>query len=185
MKTTNALLVIDVQRGLCEGRWAMFDTDRVIERINALSAACRAAGIPVIFVQHEEVGGLEFDSDAWQLAPGLQVADGDLHLRKRASDAFHQTELNQMLQEMGATTLLVCGMQSDFCVDSTVRRSLSLGYGVTLVADAHTTMGDGELTAQQIIGHRNRTLPQLGSYGVGVQALATTELVDALAGQRI
>lgn len=172
METTNkALLVIDVQRGLCEGRWAMHDTDRVIERINALTRACRAVQVPVIFVQHDEAEGLVAGSDPWQLAVGLEVEPGDLRLQKQASDAFHRTELHTLLQDRGVTELIVCGMQSDFCVDSTVRRALGLGYAVTLVADAHTTMGDGELSAEQIIGHRNRTLPQLGSYGVPVVAL--------------
>ncbi len=165
----------------------MFDAERVVARINALAQGCRAAGVPVIFVQHEEdeAGGLQFQSDLWQLAQGLVVQPGDAHVRKRASDAFHATELQTMLNSQGVTELVVCGMQSDFCVDSTVRRALGLGYAVTLVADAHTTMGDGELSAAQIIGHKNRTLPQLGSYGVRVVARDATQVLEALAGQRV
>jgi nicotinamidase-related amidase len=74
--------------------------------------------------------------------------------------------LHEALQIRGIDTLVVCGMQSDFCVDSTVRRALGLGYPVVLVSDAHTTMDNGVLTATQIVAHHNQTLSNLDSYGV-------------------
>jgi nicotinamidase-related amidase len=166
MTAKSALLVIDVQQGLCEGRWAAFEAQqRVIERPNALARAARSAGAPVIFVQHEEDDGLVHGSRAWQLADGLDAQHGDVRLRKRGSDAFHQTSLRETLQARGIERLVVCGLQSDFCVDSTVRRGLALGYAVTLVSDAHSTADSETLTAAQIIAHHNRTLGYLGSYG--------------------
>lgn len=53
MKT--ALLIIDVQQGLCEGEHSAFESADVISRINRVSAKARAAGIPVIFIQHDAV----------------------------------------------------------------------------------------------------------------------------------
>ena len=72
-----ALLVIDVQRGLFEPQPPPADADAVVERINALSAKAREAGMPVVFVQHERAGDLEAESPGWALHPGLQVAEGD------------------------------------------------------------------------------------------------------------
>lgn len=70
-----ALLIIDVQQGLCEGDGQAFDTPAVIARINQVSAKARAAQAPVVFIQHESTTGyLEHDSRAWQLADGLQSA---------------------------------------------------------------------------------------------------------------
>jgi nicotinamidase-related amidase len=166
MTDKTALLVIDVQQGLCEGRWAAFEArERVIDRPNALAHAARAAGAPVIFVQHEEDDGLVHGSAAWQLADGLQALPGDARLRKRASDAFHQTPLHEQLQAQHVTRLVVCGLQTELCVDSTVRRALALGYPVTLVGDAHSTIDSPTLGAAQIIAHHNRALADIGSYG--------------------
>jgi nicotinamidase-related amidase len=177
---TTALLVIDVQTALCTGEWAAFDIDRVVERINGVARRARAANAPVILVQHEDDGPLRHGTDGWSLYAPLAVDGGDLRVRKTASDAFHGTELQQRLGERGVTGLIVCGLQSDFCVDTTVRKALSLGYPVQLVADGHSTCDNGLLTAAQIIAHHTLTLTHLDSFGPRVTApLADAVRIDA------
>ena len=174
---TTALLVIDVQRGLCEGTHRMFESERVIDRINQVSAQARASGIVVVFIQHESTSGsLEFDSDDWQLARGLHAEPTDLHVRKTTCDSFHGTGLHELLEERGITDLVVCGMQTEFCVDTTIRRALALGYPVVLVADAHTTEDNAHLSADQIIAHHNHTLANMESFGPRVRPIATNDL---------
>ncbi len=175
MKT--ALLVIDVQQGLCEGEHDAFDSQQVIDRINKVSEKARAAGAVVIFVQHESKSGyLEFGTDAWQLARGLQIHPGDLRIRKTSPDSFHRTELEQLLKQHGVTDLVICGLHTEFCVDTTTRRALALGYPIILVADAHTTQHKEHLSAAQIIRHHNATLSSIESFGPGVRAISTEEL---------
>jgi len=156
----------------------MFDIDRVIARINAVSQRVRAAGLPVVLIQHEEdEGPMRHDSDGWQLATTLAAKPGDLRLRKRTPDSFHETELQRLLKERDVDELIVCGLQSDFCVDSTVRRALSLGYPVTLLSDAHSTMDNGVITASQISAHHNATLANVSSFGRGVRLVKADDLV--------
>jgi nicotinamidase-related amidase len=172
-----ALLIIDVQQALCVGRYAMFDIERVIGTINAVSARARAAGMPVVLVQHEESEGpMAFGSPGWQLAAALDTRPGDLRVRKQTSDSFHETALHPLLQERGITKLIVCGLQSEFCVDSTVRRAPALGYEVVLVSDAHSTMDNGVLSAAQISAHHNATLANITSFGRSVTATPAAEL---------
>jgi nicotinamidase-related amidase len=141
---TCAFLVIDVQHALCTGADAVYDIIGVIERINAVSAKARAAGAPVIFVQHEEAeGAFKFGSDGWQLASDIETSAVDARVRKTTPDSFNLTELHAMLKAGGITDLVICGLQSDFCVDTTVRRALALGYEVILAADAHSTVDNG------------------------------------------
>lgn len=173
---TKVLLVIDVQQGLCEGDQAVFDGPGLIERINTLTTSCRAAHLPVIFIQHESTAGyLERGSREWQLARGLKVEDTDICLRKTAADAFHKTVLQATLAELGATELLVCGMHTEFCVDTTVRRALALGYAVTLFEDGHSSVGNLVLSPLQVIAHHNATLSSISSFGPRV-ALANSAL---------
>jgi len=167
MKT--ALLVVDVQTGLCRGEWAAFDIDAVIGRINAVVAKARPAGALVVWIQHEEdVGPLQFGTADWQLDARLHVSADDPRVRKTVANAFHRPDLQALLQSYGVQHLLVCGLQSEFCVDSTVRGALALGYPVTLLSDAHSTVANGVLTATQISAHHNATLANLGGYGVAV-----------------
>jgi len=160
-----ALLVIDVQQALCFGGQAAFESERVIDRINLLSARARQAGAPVIMIQHEDAGMLARDSEGWALAQGLVVEASDLVMAKTATDSFHKTALQSELAARGVTQLVICGLQSDFCVDTTTRRALALGFEVTLVSDAHSTCDNGILSAAQISAHHTVTLANIESFG--------------------
>lgn len=169
----SALLVIDVQQGICEGAHVSFGSDRLIARINQLSARARAAGAPVFFIQHEtDQGVFAHGSRGWQLAGGLESHAGDVFVRKATADAFHRTELARLLRARAITELVVCGLHSEFCVDTTVRRALALGFAVALVADGHSTEDKAHLGAAAIIGHHNATLGAIASFGVRVRAVA-------------
>jgi nicotinamidase-related amidase len=165
-----AVLVIDVQRSLCEGKYQTFDAAGVIGRINEVTAKARAAGALVVMIQHESKDGLlDHGTRGWELAPQLQTAETDTFLRKAASDSFHRTDLDAILKQHGVSELVICGMQSDFCVDSTTRRALGLGYPVVLVSDGHTTLNNSHLTAAQITQHHNETLSNIDSFDVRVR----------------
>jgi len=173
----SALLIIDVQHALCSGQWACSSIDAVIDRINAVTAKARAANAPVIFIQHEEAEGpLQSGTAGWQLDARLDARPDDLRVRKTSCDSFHRTELHALLQSRGVDRLVVCGLQSEFCVDSTVRGALALGYPVVLVADGHSTLDNGVLSAAQITAHHNATLANVGSFGPRVKLSSAAEL---------
>jgi nicotinamidase-related amidase len=180
-----ALLVIDVQQGLCEGEHAAFESQQVLSRIKLVCGKARATGALVIFIQHESTAGyLEFATPAWQLAQGLQFEPSDLRLRKTTPDSFHRTELEQILKHHGVADLVICGMQTEFCVDTTTRRALALGYPVVLVADAHSTPGNAHLSAAQVIQHHNDTLTKISSFGPRVRAISSENLRFDAIGQQ-
>ena len=173
----SALLVIDVQQGLCEGEKAAFESERVISRINSVTEKMRAAGGMVIFIQHESMtGDLVFASKSWQLASGLHIEPSDVRLRKTTPDAFNGTNLGDLLSARGIKELVICGMHTEFCVDTTTRRALALGYPVILVEDAHTTESKEHLAAAQIIRHHNATLTNITSFGPRVRTISAEKL---------
>lgn len=174
---TTALLIIDVQNALCSGDYAAFEAKRVIDKINLVTNLVRQAKAPVIVIQHEEAGGpLAHGTEGWKLDPGLQVRPEDIYIRKTTPDSFHNTNLLAVLQARGITQLVICGLQSEYCVDTSTRRALALGYPVILVADGHTTMDNSVLTAAQISAHHNETLSHMDSFGPRVRAIAAAEV---------
>ncbi|WP_077036688.1 cysteine hydrolase family protein [Pelomonas sp. KK5] len=174
--TGTALLVIDVQQGLCTGRWAAHDAAGLIERINAVMGRAREAGVPVVLIQHEDEGMLTHGSADWQLADGLVTAASDMRLRKTVTDSFHRTDLHEQLQALGVERLVICGLQSDFCVDTTTRSAMRLGYPVTLMSDGHSTVGNGVLGAEQIIRHHGLTLSNIESFGPRTTLVAAADI---------
>jgi len=153
-----ALIVVDVQNGVCEWEGEkVFASRRIVSAINGLIGRCREAGSPVIFVQHED-DELVPGSDAWALLSALDRREGDVLVSKRHGSAFHDTRLSELLQSQEIGDVVVCGMQTELCVDSTCRHAYTLGYRVELAADAHTTFDTAAISASQIIDHHNRTL---------------------------
>jgi nicotinamidase-related amidase len=174
---STAFLIIDVQVALCSGQYATFESKRVIENINLVSKKARAANALIIFIQHASNGGaLAMGSEGWQLADGLIVQSSDIVMGKTATDSFHKTPLQSLLEQHDITRLVVSGMQSDFCVDTTVRRALGLGYPVTLVSDGHTTLDNEILTAAQISAHHTVTLANIASFGPIVTPLTAEQI---------
>lgn len=163
MSTHTALLVIDAQVGLLD---MAHRRDDVVARITDLIAKARAAGAPIIYVQHDsdEAGDLlEIGSPGWQIHPALVPTGADLIVHKRASDAFYETSLQQELHARRITRLIISGMKTEMCVDTTSRVAVSRGYDVTLVADAHTTTDTATLPAAHMIAYHNEILDDFGN----------------------
>lgn len=172
---STALLIIDVQSDLCTGDYACFDIDNVLQRINGLSRAAREAGVPVVLVQHED-DDLQYGSAGWQLETRLLTDPADLEVRKTTPDSFLRTDLADLLQSRGIDHLVVCGLQSDYCVDTTTRRALAQGYSVTLVGDAHSTVDNAVLSAAQISAHHNAVLGSISSFGKRAKVVPAAEI---------
>ena len=174
---SSALLIIDVQHAMCGGKFAAYEVDRVIGSINHVSQKARQAGAPVVIIQHESEGGvLDYGTDGWQLASNLVALPTDTYVRKKATDSFHQTTLLSVLQARGIKKLVICGLQSEFCVDTTTRRAMALGFPVVLVADGHSTMDNGVLSAALISAHHNETLSNISSFGPRTKAINSADV---------
>jgi nicotinamidase-related amidase len=172
-----ALLVIDVQRGLFDAAPRPFEADLVVGRINDLTARARGAGIPVFLIQHENAGELQHGSASWQLEQNLTVGAGDTPIRKTTPDSFLGTKLQDLLTQRGIEQVVVCGYACEFCVDTTVRRAAALGYPVILAADAHTTHDKAHASGAQIRAHHNATLADIASFGPVIEATPAAEIL--------
>lgn len=79
---STALLIIDVQQALCSGPYEAFNAGQVIERINLVARKARAAGAPVVVIQHESpTGPLAQGTDGWKITSGLDAQPGDISIR--------------------------------------------------------------------------------------------------------
>ena len=163
LATKTALLVIDVQRGILAipnlARKKEIDKalDETVERIAGLIARARTASVPVIYVQHDGSPGhrLEPDTSGWPIRTEIAPEPGEPVIHKRACDAFFETTLDAELAAADIKQLVICGCMTQYCIDTTVRRAVSLGYDVVLVADSHTTADTRTLRFEQIIAHHN------------------------------
>jgi len=174
-----AVLIIDVQVGIIDG-FKAYRGREVLDRINRLLDDARAKETPIIYVQHDGEKGhpLEAGTPAWEIHPAIKPEAGELVVRKRASDSFFETTLKQELEKLKIDELIVAGCMTEYCVDTTVRRAVSLGYDVLLAGDAHTTVDNQRLTAAQIIEHHNAVLDGFDAGLHTVAVKSTSELLN-------
>lgn len=167
---TEALVVIDVQVNILTRPGVQRPAvqqrfDKVRRRIARLAGDARGRNVPIVFIQHDGAPGhrLEAGTPGWAICPDLNRAPEDAVVRKTASDSFYETDLQALLAERGIRHLVITGLMTQYCVDTTCRRAVSLGYDVTLVADGHTTDDTEVLTVEQIVSHHNALLDGFGT----------------------
>jgi nicotinamidase-related amidase len=164
-----ALIVVDIQTDFASpagllGRHGvdMSVAEPAIDNIETLIAAARKAGAEVAFMR--VVTRPETDSNALKALyarrgmPGGQGicrtddggADyyrvkpqaGDIEIEKLMFDSFHGTDLDAQLRARGIETLVIAGISTDCCVDSTARAAFHRDYHVFVVSDACAAFGD-------------------------------------------
>jgi ureidoacrylate peracid hydrolase len=162
---TTALLVVDMQRAWTDpqGPWFFSEARTVIPPANALASALRKAGGTVIWVQHatgapgtpeywsnyldhfvsdaQRAGALaaiQEGSPFRELDPALDVAPRDLTIVKRRYSAmlYTSSNLESVLRDRGIDTVIVTGVQTNMCVESTARDAMMLDFKVFMPHDA-------------------------------------------------
>jgi ureidoacrylate peracid hydrolase len=157
-----ALLVIDMQNGflhpegsLTRDDQPMFEVERVVAETVELVAEARNAGLPVIYTQHVfrpdyldvparlrardlfKEGEPTLVTGSWDaaVADELKPLDSEPIVEKNRYDAFLYTDLELVLRALGVARLLVCGVATNVCVESTVRSAEQRDFEVTVASD--------------------------------------------------
>ncbi|MBK7976274.1 MAG: isochorismatase family protein [Deltaproteobacteria bacterium] len=136
-----ALVVVDVQVGVMAEGW---DAPRVIGNVARAVERARAAGTPVVWVQHND-DELPRESPQWQWVPELVPGAGEARIHKRFNSAFEETALEATLAGLGVNHVVLAGAATNWCIRATAYGALDRGYDLTLLKDAHTT---GDLVFQ-------------------------------------
>lgn len=147
---TRALLVIDVQNLLVAAKpYAI--SERLILWQEAIEL-CRKQQIEVIYVRHTDQEFVK-GTEGWQIHSSLSPREDEMVVDKHYNSAFKDTNLHVYLQSKGITSLLICGMQTEYCIDTTVKVAFELGYQVAVVEGGTTTFGDEDIDAAVLIEH--------------------------------
>jgi len=168
-----ALLIIDMQNESFSPDANVYDVDGVVQRINTLSQQFRAAGKPVIIIQHDGTLQNEYlpGTEGWKLLPQIETsATDDIFISKTANDSFYQTNLQTVLNQLYVSELIITGSATDFCMDSTVQSALTKNYKVTVVKDGHTAGDRPHLKAQQVVNHYNFVWSNLTPTNISIKS---------------
>jgi nicotinamidase-related amidase len=183
---SRALLVIDVQESFrARPEWEQVDNPRIGEQVSRLVAAARRRGDTVFWVLHAEPGSNTVFDPEWghvRVFDELSPAPDEPRIIKTSANAFTTTSLQQQLVQRGVHEVVVCGIRTEQCCETTARVASDLGFDVTFVTDATTTSGMDGLAARDIIDRTERVLAgrEFATIATTDQIVAAT-MVDAVA----
>jgi len=161
-----ALLVIDMQWmpfvWKDYGGKPVFNEEGLLANVSNLIDRARRAAAPIYYVMYTEGAGSPRaeGQPLWQVHPALAPQSGDHLLVKYHADSFLETGLDTRLRQQGVGAVVLCGVQTEFCVDTTCKSAFSQGFRVELAADGHSTYDSHLLPAATIIAHHNHILAQ-------------------------
>jgi nicotinamidase-related amidase len=156
----HALLILDMQVGLFHGPDKPWAGEALLDTLNALLTKAHSAGAPVFLARHVGPPGspIEPGSPLTQLLPQLRLAGNEMIFEKTRPNAFAMTGLAEQLKACGAEGVVIAGMKTQYCVDSTCRAARDLGFDAVLIANGHTCADTLDVKAPVIIAHHNATL---------------------------
>jgi len=137
---TVALLIIDIQNDYFEGgKNTLANTLEALSNAEDILAKFRGRGLPVIHIQH--IGSPSagfFLPNTWgvEIHEKLTPRCNETVILKRSPSSFLGTELGELLTEKGISQLVICGMQTNVCVQATTKDTNQFGYQITLLEDA-------------------------------------------------
>ncbi len=138
-----ALIVIDMQKGFADPTWGTRNNPDCEANVGALLSAWAEAGRPVVLVRHDSVGEgspLNPSSPGNELLDFVAAAPHELLVSKGVNSAFYgDPDLHGYLGEHGIRQLVICGIQTNMCVETTARMAGNLGYDVLVPLDATHT----------------------------------------------
>ena len=137
----STLIMIDCQNTYTEGVMKLEGVSDALDEAARLLQRARAAGIPIVHIQHDSGEGSPYDvrAEIGQIVDRVAPAGDETVIIKQFPNAFVQTELDDRLREGAAHNLVLAGFMTHMCVNSTCRGAFNLGYAPTVVAGATAT----------------------------------------------
>jgi nicotinamidase-related amidase len=149
-----ALIVVDAQQGFDQAEWwSARNNPDCDANIEALVSEWRAHSRPVVFVQHDSA---DASSPLHPANPGNALKSyltgaPDLLIRKSVNSSFHGTpDLDAWLRQNDISTIVICGITTNHCCETTARVGGNLGYTVYFAIDATHTFDRSDLAGGMV-----------------------------------
>ena len=133
------VIVIDMQKALMDDE--LYDLHGLLGNVERIIAAARENGVEVIYVQHDAGPGTGFSAgdEAFEIADEVAPREGEKVYVKTINSCFGNREFTAYLEESGENALMIVGLQTNFCIDATVKSAFERGYRVIVPEGSNST----------------------------------------------
>ena len=149
------LLVVDVQT--CMIKEQPYNVSHVLANIQKLLSAAREHELEVVYVRHEdeEDGDLERGSEGWEIYSDIAPIAGEKIFDKHFNSAFLKTGLKEYLNDKQVDTIILVGLQTEYCIDATCKAAFEHGFRILIPEETNTTFDNEFLSGEKLYKYYN------------------------------
>ena len=169
------LLVIDMQKGIVDEELYAFDTfmDRTVRLIDA----ARKNKVEVIYVQHDAGpgSGLSVGDSAFEIVDRVRPEPGEKVFVKTINSCFGSKDFKEYMKRLEDKRLMIIGLQTNYCIDATVKSAFERGYEVIIPEGTNSTFDNDYMTGETTVRYYNEDV-----WEELVDAVTFEEAIDML-----
>lgn len=149
------LLVVDTQNAIINKK--LFDFETFEANVKKLISTARENSIEVIFVRHDDGVGNELTkgNPGFEIYEGFKPTDNEQIFEKNVNSSFRNTGLLEYLRKKNEDTVIIVGLQTDYCIDATIKAGFEHGFKMIVPAHTNSTVDNKFMTAEQTYKYFN------------------------------
>lgn len=149
------LLIVDTQKAITNNK--LFHFELLEFRIKKLIDTARKNNIQIIYVRHDDGAGSELTkgNKGFEIYDCFKPIGNELVFDKTVNSSFKSTGLLEYLHEKKETTIIIVGLQTDYCIDATIKLGFEHGFKMIVPAYTNSTFDNQYMSAEQTYNYYN------------------------------
>ncbi|MCR5053879.1 MAG: cysteine hydrolase [Lachnospiraceae bacterium] len=152
------LLVIDIQKGITDER--LYDYEGFINRTSRIISASRDKGVEVIYVQHDDGPGTGFSigDEEFEIADAVAPKSDEKIFVKIVNSCFGNKELAEYLDKQEDKSLMIVGLQTNYCIDASIKSAFDRGFKVIIPEGTNSTFDNDYMDKETTYRYYNELI---------------------------
>lgn len=175
-KIALTLLIIDAQRAITNN--GLYRFEEFAANVKLLIDTARKCGVEVIYIRHDDgAGELSKGNEGFEIYDGFKPAHGEKIFDKTVNSPFRDTGLLEYLRDKGESTLIIAGLQTDYCIDAAVKCGFEHGFHIFVPEYSNSTFDNEFMTAEESYKYYNEFMWS-GRYADSISMKETLRIMD-------
>lgn len=176
-KIALVLLIVDAQKAITNESLYRFET--FVNNVRQLIETARKCGVEVIFIRHDDGLGepLSKGNEGFEIYDGFKPSGGEKIFDKTVNSPFRDTGLLEYLRDKSENTLIIAGLQTDYCIDAAVKCGFEHGFRIIVPEYSNSTFDNEFMTAEQSYKYYNEFMWN-GRYAECISMAETIRIMD-------
>lgn len=149
------LLVVDAQKAIVDSR--LYNYELFVSGVRKMIDTARQNNIEVIYVRHDDGPGSELTrgNDGFEIYEDFKPAENEIIFDKQVNSAFRDSGLSEYLRQKNEDTVIITGLQTEYCIDATVKAGFEHGFRMIVPENTNSTFDNRFMSSEMTYRYYN------------------------------